>query len=167
MKNLQKEKNNKSGFTLIELLAVIVILAIIIMVAASNVGGVTQTARKNVLAVEGASAIDAAKEAYQLAVLEGNVTTGDACFSLQYLYDEGYYSKGSADDKYQGSVLVSTTDGKVYTYKYWISDGNYTISEATTEDKAADKAKKWSDSEGGDASETCGDNTTATMFKAS
>jgi type IV pilus assembly protein PilA len=158
-------KKDTKGFTLIELLAVIVILAIIILVATSNVGGITQTARKNVLAVEGASAIDGAKEAYQLAVLEGNVTTGDACFSLKYLYDEGYYSKGSGTDKYKGSVLVSTTDGKVYTYKYWISDQNYTISNASTSDKASDVAKKYSDStDGGDASETCGGATTATMF---
>jgi type IV pilus assembly protein PilA len=158
-------KKDTKGFTLIELLAVIVILAIIILVATSNVGGVTQTARKNVLAVEGSSAIDAAKEAYQLAVLEGDITTGDACFSLKYLYDEGYYSKGSGSDKYKGSVLVSTTDGKVYTYKYWISDQNYTISGASSSDAASKVAKKYSDTTngGGDASEVCG-GATATKF---
>jgi type IV pilus assembly protein PilA len=122
-------KKDTKGFTLIELLAVIVILAIIILVATSNVGGMTQTARKNVLALEGNTLVDSAKEAYQIAVLNGEITTGDACFSLQYLYQEGYYSKDSTSG-YQGSVLVTAESDKLFSYKFWISDKNYVLSDA-------------------------------------
>ena len=44
---------NKNGFTLIELLAVIVVLAVIILIASTNVGTMMTTARKNALAIEG------------------------------------------------------------------------------------------------------------------
>jgi type IV pilus assembly protein PilA len=152
---------NKRGFTLIELLAVIVILAIIIMVATSNIGGLTQTARKNILAVEGNTAVDGAKEAYQIAILEGDVTTGSACFTIEYLYQEGYYSKGSKDG-YQGSVLVSSDDGKVYTYTFWFSDANYVFDGAVSSTVKGKDAYKVS--EKGAASETCGGNTSAKMF---
>ena len=101
----------RKGFTLIELLAVIVILAVIILVAASNIGGMTTTARKNVLAVEGNTLVDSAKTAYQLAVLNGDITTGNACFSLGYLYNQNFFDKGEAD-KYTGSVLVTESSGK-------------------------------------------------------
>lgn len=140
--------NNKKGFTLIELLAVIVILAVIILIAASNIGGMTTTARKNVLAVEGNTMVDVSKTAYQLAVLEGDITTGSACFSLAYLYNQNYFDKG-AKDGYTGSVLVTESDGK-YTYNFWISNGSYLldgVESGATGKKATDGDK---------ASENCG-----------
>lgn len=119
---------NKKGFTLIELLAVIVILAIIILIAATNIGGLTQTAKKNVLAVEGNTLVDSAKLAYQQAQLDGEITgVGDYCFSVEYLKKNGFFDKGK-DEKYFGSVLVTpNSDGKVFTYKFWISNGSLKI----------------------------------------
>ena len=118
---------NKKGFTLIELLAVIVILSIIILIAAQNVGGMTTTARKNVLASEGNILVDTAKTAYQLAVLDGSVTTGSACFSLAYLFNQGLFDKGpTSSPKYTGSVLVTPANGgKSYSYTFWISNSSY------------------------------------------
>ena len=111
---------DKKGFTLIELLAVIVILAIIILIAASNIGAMTQTARKNVLAVEGETLISSAKTAYQVDVMNGEFDSNTTvCYSLNDLKNQGYYDKG--DDKYHGSVLV-TPSGTQYTYKVWISN---------------------------------------------
>lgn len=115
--------NNKKGFTLIELLAVIVILAVIILIAASNIGAMTQTARKNVLAVEANTLIDSAKTAYQMDLLEGdNFQDNGHCYSLDELKKNGYFEKN--DDKYHGSVLIRAT-GNSYDYKVWISNGSY------------------------------------------
>ncbi len=123
-------KRNKNGFTLVELLAVIVILAVIVLVATNNVGEAMTKARKNALAIEGNNAVKGAKEAYQIAILDGDITTGTACFSLSYLYNKGYFDKGSGTgsggDNYTGSVLVQPDSGKAtYTYKFWISNGSY------------------------------------------
>lgn len=151
------KKDNK-GFTLIELLAVIVILAVIILVAASNIGGMTTTARKNVLAVEGNTLVDSAKTAYQLAVLNGDITTGNACFSLAYLYNQNFFDKGAAD-KYTGSVLVGENNGK-YTYNFWISNGSYKLENAPS--GATGKVAV----DGASSSETCGGKTGVKLFKA-
>lgn len=134
---------NKNGFTLVELLAVIVILAVIILIASSNVGGIMNDARKNALAIEGNRLIDAAKNAYQMDILNGNVTTGSKCYNLQTLYDEGLFSKGSKD-KYTGSVLVSPdSSGKIITYTFWISNGSYrVVGETGTTGKVAVSADK-------------------------
>lgn len=119
---------NRNGFTLVELLAVIVILAVIILIASSNVLSQMDKARKNALAIEGNTLINSAKNAYQNGILEGSITTGSACFSLEYLYKEGLFSKG-AKDHYTGSVLVKPeSSGKVVTYTYWISNGSYVVS---------------------------------------
>ena len=44
-------KNNK-GFTLVELLAVIVVLALLMVVATSSIGGALNNAKKNTLKTE-------------------------------------------------------------------------------------------------------------------
>lgn len=116
---------NKKGFTLVELLAVIVVLAIIMVIASSSIGGTLVKARKSALAIEGTELINGAKNAYQLGILDGEVKQGAACYSLEYLYKEAFYSKGSGDN-YTGSVLV-TPNGNTVTYKYWISNGTYEI----------------------------------------
>ncbi len=121
---------NKNGFTLVELLAVIVILAVIILIATSNVLSNLEKGRRSALAVEGNTLVkDSATTAYQLGILDGTVTTGSVCYSLEYLHKNDYFSKG-ASDNYTGSVLVSVpADGKGVTYKFWISNGSYVISD--------------------------------------
>ena len=122
---------NKNGFTLVELLAVIVILAVIILIASNSVLSQMDKARKNALAIEGNTLINAAKNAYQSAILEGKITTGSACFTLEYLYSEGLFSKGSKDT-YTGSVLVAPDEsGKIVTYTFWLSNGSYVVTGET------------------------------------
>ena len=126
---------DKKGFTLIELLAVIVILAIIILMAATNIGGLTTTAKKNVLAVEGNTMVDSAKLAYQQAQLnselEGGI--GNVCFELQYLYENGFFDKSNSDS-YNGSVeVIPGNNGKTFSYKFWISNGSLKLDAAESE----------------------------------
>lgn len=124
-------KNNK-GFTLVELLAVIVILAIIILIASNNVLAQMEKARKNALAIEGNTLVNAAKNAYQSDILEGKVTTGDKCYDLKDLYTKGFFSKGKTGedgDGYSGSVLIHPHDN-VVDYSFWISNGSYVFTNA-------------------------------------
>lgn len=142
---------NKNGFTLVELLAVIVILAVIILIASNNVGGLMTEARKNTLALEGSRLIDAAKNAYQMDVLNGTITTGSKCYNLEFLYTEGLFSKG-INVGYTGSVLVSPQEnGKIIDYTFWIGNGSYIVTGPTgTTGKAAVN--------GTEASKCCGQN---------
>lgn len=121
--------NKKKGFTLIELLAVIVILAIIILIAATNIGGLTNTAKKNVLAEEGNNLVNSAKLAFPEALMNGEIDEeADAvCFDLEDLYNLGFFDKG-ANNKYYGSVLIKkNTNDENYNYTFWISNGIYKI----------------------------------------
>ncbi len=142
----------KKGFTLIELLAVIVVLAIIMLIAATNVGGLMTKARINALMVEGEEAVNAAKLAYQMSILDGNITSGSACFSVNYLYTQNYFSKGSGSggDNYTGSVLVEEENG-AYNYKFWISNGTYKFENSTFGSSKSAEATK-----GATASDSCG-----------
>lgn len=149
-------RKNKKGFTLVELLAVIVILAVVILIASNSVLSQMDRARKNVLASEGNILIDSAKNAYQFAILEGGIKTGSACFSLEYLYKAGLYSKGKEKDNYTGSVLVKP-EGNIVTYTYWISNGSFVVSGETGTNGNGAVA-------GTSASENCGNVTGANMF---
>ena len=121
-------RNNKKGFTLIELLAVIVILAVVMLIAVSAVGPLMAKSRKGALETEGITLSDAAKTAFQAEQLNANSVikaTSTVCFDLEYLYNQNYYEKGSAQG-YTGSVLVTHKEG-AYTYKIWISNKTYAI----------------------------------------
>ena len=116
---------NKRGFTLIELLAVIVILAVVMLIAATAVLPMMTKSRKNALLDEGAALEKAAKLAYQ------DPTSGavgkKACYSLNYLHENGFYEKG-VDDGYAGSVyIVPTGSGTTSTFatSFWISNNTY------------------------------------------
>lgn len=125
-------KMNKKGFTLVELLAVIVILAVVMLIATTAVGPLMTKSRKSALGTEGVSLVDAAKTAYQAVQMQGTSTlkpTEDACFSLEYLYQQNYFTK-SSDDGYTGSVLVDYENGK-YSYTFWISNGTYVFGSST------------------------------------
>ena len=122
-------RNNKKGFTLIELLAVIVILAVVMLIAVSAVGPLMAKSRKGALENEGIALSNAAKTAFQAEQLNANSVikaTSTVCFDLEYLYNQKYYEKGSAQG-YTGSVLVTYANGD-YTYSIWISNKTYAIS---------------------------------------
>ena len=115
---------NKNGFTLIELLAVIVILAVVMLIAATAVLPMMTKSRKNALLDEGLALEKAAKLAYQDPVA-GKAVGKTACYSLQYLNESGFYEKG-AKDGYIGSVLITPiNNSKSYKYQFWISNNTY------------------------------------------
>ena len=102
MKKVKKSK--KKGFTLMELLAVIVVLAVIMLIASTAVIPTIQKANQRALGTEGLALIDAAKTAYQMEQMKtgGSVTAArNACFDMQWLKDQGYYTKGKGHDGIQ------------------------------------------------------------------
>jgi len=120
---------NKKGFTLVELLAVIVILAVVMLIAVTAVGPLMTRTRKSALATEGLGLIEAAETAFQaeqLATSSKIKATSDVCFDMKWLYDNGYFEKGSGSDGYTGSVFADyDTTTKKHTYTFWISNGTY------------------------------------------
>lgn len=128
---------NKNGFTLIELLAVIVVLAIIMLIATtqvlpliedSRIGGFTSTANTIVSTVETVVLADEIK---------GQSINSNVCYTIKYLYDEGYLGKitgVAVDDEatsgYAGYVTVtkSAEGSTTSTYVYTISLIDYSTS---------------------------------------
>ena len=82
--------------------------------------------KKNVLAIEGNTMIDAAKTAYQMDTLDGLIGENAAyCYSLASLVDNGYFDKNG--DDYNGSVQITPNGDNGYTYKFWISNKSYSF----------------------------------------
>lgn len=115
-------RKNKNGFTLVELLAVIVVLAVIVLIASNNVLSSLEKGKRSAFATEGNVLVnESAKVAYQLEQRVGSV-----CYSLEYLHQKDFYSKGK-DQGYSGSVLISVSNEGATTYKFWLSNGSYII----------------------------------------
>ena len=72
------KKLNKKGFTLVELLAVIVVLALLMVVATSSIGGALSNAKKNTLKTEAQKMMTAAyqdmKSSYMLSNNLNNIS---------------------------------------------------------------------------------------------
>lgn len=132
-----KELNAFRGFTLIELLAVIVVLAIIILIAVQAVLPQMDKARRNALAIEANSAIQAAQAYFTAGDLMGGDTlpvgnNTDKCIKISDLIKSSFYN---ADiDKYEGSVQVLRKDGNFY-YTVWIHNSEYQVIAKGSEDK--------------------------------
>ena len=153
-KDINRELNSFRGFTLIELLAVIVVLAIIILIAVNAVLPQMDRARRNALAIEANSAIQAAQSYFTAGNLMGGDTlpVGDTpkCISISDLIKAGFYD---ADiETYEGSVQV-TRSGNLFLYEVWIHNGEYQIIEAgvdkktnTNKDVALDDVENYSGS---------------------
>ena len=108
-KDINRELNSFRGFTLIELLAVIVVLAIIILIAVNAVLPQMDKARRNALAIEANSAIQAAQSYYTSGQLMGgdSLPTQDGswkCIEIDKLIDNGFYDADK--DNYDGLVYV-------------------------------------------------------------
>lgn len=127
---------DKKGFTLVELLAVIVILAVVMVIAVTAVGPLMAKSRKGALGSEGLGLVEAAKLAYQAEQMAAGTDrikpTQSVCFELQWLVTNGYFESKKSLSGYTGSVLVTYNTGATgkngtYSYKFWISDGNYSF----------------------------------------
>ncbi len=135
--DMKKRFSNK-GFTLIELLAVIAILAVIMLIGGQSVFGALQTARKGAFKTEVGYAIQSAQAAYQVDVLNQKVKSESVCYPISWLKEHEFYEKkGNDASTYQGSVLVSTTDG-VTSYKIWMTGGEYLVKNGTLDNLTTD-----------------------------
>ena len=113
------KNKNMRGFTLIELLAVIVVLAIVMLIAATAVLPRMSEARQQVFAIEANKAIEAASTYF----LNNNLTGGGdtlpvadgavKCVPIKTLITNGYFDADNS--KYDGRVLVKK-QGSLYLY---------------------------------------------------
>ena len=123
---------NKKGFTLIELLAVIVILAVLALVASTNVFNILDNARRGSFRTEFLSLLEAAQTTAQIDMMNGKLTQKDnkICYSLQESpLKDNYDNK----NKYNGSVSVTlnAATGQIDMVG-WLSGNYFTITGGTS-----------------------------------
>lgn len=93
--------------------------------------------RKSILGTEGIAALKAAETAFQSEQMKGNnakfKSTDDVCFTLNYLFTQGFFDKGnkSSNDGYYGSVLADYENGRV-SYTFWITNSKYAFFNANS-----------------------------------
>ena len=128
-KVLSYVKNNK-GFTLIELLAVIVILAILMLVASTNVFNILDNARRGSFRTEFLTLLESAETTASMDLMNGTLsqTNNTKCYVIdQSPLKENFSNNGG----YTGSVLVTLeTDGSLTT-KGWMRSNYYTVTSKT------------------------------------
>ena len=98
-----------------------------LLIAGATIGPLMEKSKKNALNTEGKQLSQAGLAAYKAELGEGLFkSNSNVCFSMKYLCDNGYYSKGctSKGDGYSGSVLVvySAFD-EDYSTVFWIGNG--------------------------------------------
>ena len=128
-KVLSYVKNNK-GFTLIELLAVIVILAILMLVASTNIFNILDNARRGSFRTEFLTLLESAETTASMDLMNGTLsqTNNTKCYVIdQSPLKENFSNNGG----YTGSVLVTLeTDGSLTT-KGWMRSNYYTVTSKT------------------------------------
>ncbi|HIQ94034.1 TPA: type II secretion system protein [Candidatus Ventrenecus stercoripullorum] len=128
-KVLSYVKNNK-GFTLIELLAVIVILAILMLVASTNIFNILDNARRGSFRTEFLTLLESAETTASMDLMNGTLsqTNNTKCYVIdQSPLKENFSNNGN----YTGSVLVTLeTDGSLTT-KGWMRSNYYTVTSKT------------------------------------
>ncbi len=143
----------KKGFTLIELLAVIVVLAILMLVASSNVFGILDEARKRSFQTEFFTLLQAAENKANLDIMDQALSNkkSHACYTETDL--ENYFqNKGD----YTFSVYVTYQNRKL-TVEGWMSNDKYIITDKQ-EDLALSDVE---DNDGSAASTNCGGKATS------
>ena len=128
-KVLSYVKNNK-GFTLIELLAVIVILAILMLVASTNVFNILDNARRGSFRTEFLALLDSAETTASMELMNGTLsqTQNTKCYVIdQSPLKENFSNNGG----YTGSVLVTLESDGSLTTKGWMRSNYYTVTEKT------------------------------------
>lgn len=147
------KKMNKKGFTLIELLAVIVILAVLMLLATPSVLGIMNNARKNAVATEAMSIINAAKTKYAADAMGAVESSASACYGLYELQD--YLDKDfDTNAKALVSIKLDSKSKATYTIKYY--NGQYSVNGSGSID-----GKNVKEGTTGYTSVTCPDGTTS------
>ncbi len=139
----------KKGFTLIELLAVIVVLAIIMLVAGSNVFGILGDAEKSSFRNEFISLLDQAQTKASMDLMDGTINGSrrTVCYNDNSLDD--YFDQKGKDYTY--SVLVTYNNGKLE-IKGWMSSDKYKVENSDNTLIKGDVK----DNNGGSVSTNCG-----------
>ena len=130
----------------------------------SSYGISTSESRKNALVTEGIALVNASKTAYQAEQLTNSSkikNNSSVCFNIRWLCKKNYFEFGCGDDNYSGSVLVAYNNG-TYTYKYWISNGMYTLNNINFNNFDVDNSKVI---EAVSASNNCGSSTLNGLIK--
>ena len=141
MKNL-----NRKGFTLVELLSVIVILSVIVLIATNAVVPMADSAKKQVLAMEANSLVKAAQTLY----IQEN-SSSSKCYTYDEIISSDLIEKN--DENYTGSISIEVDSSGNYTYKIWLSNGQYMI-KGVKPDVTSDNVETSAE----DASTTCSAN---------
>ena len=126
-KVLSYVKNNK-GFTLIELLAVIVILAILMLVASTNVFNILDNARRGSFRTEFLSLLEAAKTTASMDLMDGDLsqTNKTICYKLNDP-DSELSRNYSNNNNYKGSVEVTLEADGSLTTTGWLAGDYYYV----------------------------------------
>ena len=91
---------NKKGFTLVELLAVIVILAILMAIAATNLGPVIDNTRRNSMRSTAQQIINS---------VQSQLTSNYELYPGTYQWDEGIFDKGGKVAPFGGEYRYHTS----------------------------------------------------------
>ena len=129
-----KQIKNEHGFTIIELLAVIVVLAIVMLIAATAVLPRMAEARRQVFAIEANNIIETAQTYFMNNSLTG--TSGDGlpndpntvrCITIKDLIEDGVLKQDKT--KASGKVLVKrkAANSDVYLYAIWYTNGKLMV----------------------------------------
>ena len=117
-------------FTLIELLAVIVILAILMLVASTNVFNILDNARRGSFRTEFLALLQSAQTTASTELMDGtlNQTANRVC----YVIDSGKLKENfSNNGNYTGSVLVTLNSDGSLTTQGWMRSNYFTVSNKT------------------------------------
>ena len=135
-----RKYRNQKGFTLIELLAVITILAIIMLFAASSVTSALNKSQRRAFIIDAEKIVEAAKGAYTEA-LDNKMTGAETvfCMSTNYLKNHGMEKNGEIS----GSILVDVSE-KTASYTIWLSNGALELNGVKMSDLTEDSAQQFS-----------------------
>ena len=117
---------NKKGFTLIELLAVIVILAILMLVASTNVFNILDNARRGSFRTEFLALLQSAQTTASMDMMDGTLsqTNNSICYKIG---DSKFNQNFDNKNNYKGSVLVTLQSDGSLVLKGWLSGNYFTI----------------------------------------
>lgn len=121
------KKMNRKGFTLVELLAVIVILAILMAIAATNIGPVIDNSRRSSMRTTAQNIVEAVRL---------QLTSNYELFPGQYGFTQAILDSGGTSAPFGGEYAYYTPEEG----KKKIGSGVYTVSAAKTESTASECA---------------------------
>jgi prepilin-type N-terminal cleavage/methylation domain-containing protein len=119
------KKMNKKGFTIVELVIVIAVIAILAAVMIPTFGGIIKKANASAVQQESAAAY---KEAYALAIADGQITAGSKTGETvtgDYYEVNGYTFAFSGSIENVGCTVTPPSDVTGYTFT--VTNGQLTV----------------------------------------